>query len=306
MEKEKMSKNQRNGKNKNSPSQNLVSIAVFSFFATLITIALILIAYFVNPNMAFPLILVFSVIDFIIFLTLTSRLLNYLGLSCKDEALGLPEGSVRAIIALSLIIIFAIMAIFMQMQLSTAPLKNSDGTIMRDVNGSIIFDNYPSQDKKDFALQTLTTISTLVVAVAGFYFGTKAVQTAQGKLESKDLAVSPESPVTLNLNEQSVLYPIRVITIPENEDVNWKIDDEKNGKLEVTGHNEFKYTPSETVEDMVILTFRLSTNPDILDKLRIKIVKKPIPALSSKKEETEKEKETRNVSDKNKNDKKPD
>jgi hypothetical protein len=37
----------------------------------------------------------------------------------------------------------------------------------------------PTQAQRDFSTQTLTTVSTLVVALAGFYFGTKAVNSGK-------------------------------------------------------------------------------------------------------------------------------
>jgi hypothetical protein len=72
-----------------------------------------------------------------------------LKLSDGRYALGLPDGSVRAVIALTLILMFAIMSIFLY--LNVANTKNTEAN--------------------DLAKQLVTTLSTLVVALSSFYFG---------------------------------------------------------------------------------------------------------------------------------------
>ena len=47
----------------------------------------------------------------------------------------------------------------------------------------------PSKAQQDFSTQALTTVSTLVVALAGFYFGTQAVSTAKGTEEKVELTI---------------------------------------------------------------------------------------------------------------------
>jgi hypothetical protein len=144
---------------------------------------------------ALPLILIFGVIDVFIVLTIAGKIFVNIDYGCREEALGLPEGSVRALIALSLIIIFAIMAIYMFNSL--IPQNNiflvKAGQTFIFPNGSSTtptIDTFvflePSQAQRDFSSQTLTTVSTLVVALAGFYFGTKAVSTAKGTPEEKE------------------------------------------------------------------------------------------------------------------------
>jgi hypothetical protein len=60
-----------------------------------------------------PAALITGVIALIIALAGLILLLNLLGLSDKRAALGMPEGSVRAVIALMLILLFSIMAVFL-------------------------------------------------------------------------------------------------------------------------------------------------------------------------------------------------
>jgi IPT/TIG domain len=74
-----------------------------------------------------------------------------------QQALGLPEGSIRAMIALMLIIIWIIMSVFL-LNVTNGAAANSDTARM--------------------AQQLVTTIGTLVVAVAAFYFGSRSVESA--------------------------------------------------------------------------------------------------------------------------------
>ena len=83
-----------------------------------------------------------------------------LGLADPQQALGLPEGSIRAMIALFLIMIFVTFGLYLFRAVANTT----------DIN----------QDAVDVAKQLINTVGTLVVAVAGFYFGSRAVQVARG------------------------------------------------------------------------------------------------------------------------------
>lgn len=152
------------------------------------------------PEIALTVLLILGVGGLVIVLSYMTTIFSVLNLSERTQALGLPEGSIRAVIALSLILIFSIQAIFLfgqlditkttdyegitQAQLDDIPEEQIVAIRMRTIGEDTLFDvkrNIPrSQDSVDFAKQILTTISTLVVAVAGFYFGTRAVAVARG------------------------------------------------------------------------------------------------------------------------------
>ena len=83
-----------------------------------------------------------------------ASLLIVLGYGDQQEALGMPSGSVRAFMAIMLIALFATLVVW-------------------------LFGQIDDKDEQTrFAFQVLTTLSTLVVAVAAFYFGTRSVRTA--------------------------------------------------------------------------------------------------------------------------------
>ena len=76
------------------------------------------------------------------------------------EALGLPPGSVRALLALLLLVIFASMTVFF-----FGALRNTPPNVENDAAA-------------DIAKQVLTILGTLLAAVSGFYFGTTSTTNA--------------------------------------------------------------------------------------------------------------------------------
>lgn len=243
--------------------------------ATVVLVAICIIIYLIAstttpsearsiPEFFLPALLVASVAGLIIALTVVAVVLSALGLGDRRQALGLPEGSVRALIALSLILIFAIIAIYLFRSLTPYYTK-------------IVVDNatqyqlvQPSEDQVKFGQQILTTIATLVVAVAGFYFGTRAVQVAQHVPEVASLKIlRPTDPATLEKAEKKELF-IDLETTPEGEAIQWdKPEGDDDGTLVQVKPNQFKYMRSSKAEDLVTLKFKLARYPDVTAKLRV-------------------------------------
>lgn len=123
-----------------------------------------------------------------------------LGLYDRSAPLGLPEGSVRALLALILLIIFIIFAnvIFGQLsgakgtqvvaysglsadQVSALPGKVETRTPMTAVTGqAAAFEGTyrletPSEDAANLGQQVVTGLLTLVAAISAFYFGSGSV-----------------------------------------------------------------------------------------------------------------------------------
>jgi flagellar biosynthesis/type III secretory pathway M-ring protein FliF/YscJ len=171
----------------------------------ILTISIILIIFSMTINLnsifGFSLLVILGLIMFVVSLTLASVILHRMHLSSRSEALGLPSGSIRALIALSLIIIFAIMALYLYGNLapqqialnSNVTVVYPNGTQITTLNSTSIMSE-PSEAQKTFSLQTLTTVSTLVVAIASFYFGTKAAatKTATSNEETPDDEDQPD------------------------------------------------------------------------------------------------------------------
>ena len=247
-----------------------------------------LFAFLVQNSAAYslPLLMIFGVIAFTAVLTIAGRVFSRTNLSCRDEALGLPSGSIRALIALSLIIIFAIMTIYMYDQLvpqttllqipANQTILYPNGTAIQNPNGSyLILQNEPSQAQREFSMQTLTTVSTLIVALAGFYFGTKAVSAARGSEEKEpeySLTIKPEGEAEYQKDQP---LSIAVETEPKGAKFKFEVDGDKREAVKIGNvSNEFTYTPSlERTKNAVKLTFALDGKPTISKQLTVVVEK---------------------------------
>ncbi len=156
---------------------------------------------FLNTPYIIIVLLVAGFVSVTLLLYLGTIILRTAGLSSKGEALGMPEGSIRALIAMSLILIFAIIGVTVLYSGLGGETIVSKGVSAADVDrlenvqvigmtlvqpaastSPALFDVTAraelSQAGHDFGLQLLSTVSTLVVAVAGFYFGSRSVAQA--------------------------------------------------------------------------------------------------------------------------------
>lgn len=146
---------------------------------------------------SFALVLVFAVVFMLATLFILAVGFAQLRLTDKSQALGLPSGSVRAMIALILILVFIMFGVYIYLNESTYLDKTGSIEMTQDAwaastnvySAELIEDSDPPRYKvvffkpqnegaSDLAQQLLTTVGTLVVAVAGFYFG--SASTASG------------------------------------------------------------------------------------------------------------------------------
>jgi hypothetical protein len=209
-----------------SPAQTLPRFRQYDKFASLaialgggvvVAISLMWILYKVTDGwgadrtnttvIGLPLVVILGVTVLLIAIGLVAFSFQAIKLSNPEEALGLPSGSVRAIIALMLLVVFAIMSIFLYSSLSSPPLRDlahvtqkglddmsSRVTIIRkqvepappaaagqpapEPLYTVTFQesNGPAGD---IAKQLIVMLGTLVTAVASFYFGSAGVISAQ-------------------------------------------------------------------------------------------------------------------------------
>jgi hypothetical protein len=146
--------------------------------------------------------LVAGLVTIALVLYLGTLILRSLDMGAPGEPLGMPEGSIRALIAMGLILIFAIIGILVFNAGSSVTELVSSGVTQAQIDalradGAIVVKQTlqtpvpaapavplydvttrtaMTQEAHDFGLQLMTTVSTLVVAVAGFYFGSRAVR----------------------------------------------------------------------------------------------------------------------------------
>jgi hypothetical protein len=166
---------------------------------------LVLMRYTISPTAQLPIMAITGVMALLVSLALVSLTFSLAGLSDRGEALGLPRGSVRAVISLSLIVLFAITAFAYQGSFTgglqkTEPLTEADAAALRaNLHGDEMVATLPSGDAQrptvvvyrtgsrasdDFARQVFTIVGTLMTAVASFYFGSRAAEGNRGDLRS--------------------------------------------------------------------------------------------------------------------------
>ena len=141
-----------------SPWRAAVTIVLVAFVGTL---ALVggggwLINEF-TPELKLPLLILLAIVALLGSICLVVVAFAIFHLVDKQHALGLPDGSVRAIIALMLIVLFAAMTVFLIVRLESTPATNPG---------------------VDATKQVLTILGTLVTAIASFYFGTQSATAA--------------------------------------------------------------------------------------------------------------------------------
>ncbi len=153
--------------------------------------------------------LLFGVLTFFFALAALIGVFRALGLHQANSALGMPQGSIRAFMALVLIMLFFLMAVFLYLDvartgtdqrltgIARAELDTlvSGGTVTsatpytatdpEDPNSTVeLWDvtlraaRERSQIAEEIARQLVTVLGTLIVAIASFYFGTNSVQAA--------------------------------------------------------------------------------------------------------------------------------
>lgn len=163
----------------------------------------------VRTIVGLPLIVVLGVTVLLIVIGLVAFSFKAIKLANPKEALGLPSGSVRAIIALMLLVVFSIMSIFLFNSLSAPPLRTLEHVTQSGLNdmsarvmiiqkkaepapagavGSAAEAVYTVTFQEangpagDLAKQLIVMLGTLVTAVASFYFGASNVASAQKAL----------------------------------------------------------------------------------------------------------------------------
>jgi hypothetical protein len=160
-----------------------------------------------TPEVLLPLLVVGGVLSLLVVLSLVSVLFQTLGLADPKQALALPEGSVRAVIALSLVVLFAILSIFLYGSLSTSGKIQSLPNLTTEKKDEFVknvpmaqvvlvqptgttftvFYREPHNPAgEDFAKQLLVMLGTLVTAVASFYFGANTVASAHKAAKGGD------------------------------------------------------------------------------------------------------------------------
>lgn len=167
----------------------------------------ILYASGISAVVGLPMLSVGAVIVLVILLCAMAVIFASFGLQDTSQALALPEGSIRAVIALMLIVLFAILSIYLYGSLATGQLTQL-GSMSEEARATLVktfgernvvavgngrnFDVWlrqtATQDGVDFAKQLLVLVGTLVTSISSFYFGSKVASQSSERVSA---AVTP-------------------------------------------------------------------------------------------------------------------
>lgn len=153
-----------------------------------------------TPIIGLPILAIFGIMILFGALSLIASLFAGLDLADRDQPLGLPDGSIRATIALSLIVLFAIISIMLYQSISKPYVMTKISPASKDLmvkeamnrivaiepecpGGAATCENPPSysvhvlqpqgQEATDLAKQLLILIGTLMTSVTSFYFASR-------------------------------------------------------------------------------------------------------------------------------------
>jgi hypothetical protein len=159
-----------------------------------------------NTEVTLPVVIIAGLVVLVMVLGLLTFVFSVLKLSDSKEALGLPSGSIRAVIALMLLVIFAIVSIFLYSDVAgSGRLQKLENLTAEDVtnlakqvevalqieqkqtsaDGKSLPSKYivhyrapTSRAGEDLAKQLIVLLGTLVTAVSSFYFGSASIAAA--------------------------------------------------------------------------------------------------------------------------------
>ncbi len=231
---------QDSGANENPRKVNTEGFFDGAFGAGLVLVALPCAALFYVikeadklPSVGLPILTIFGVMILFGALALVSTLFARLELSDRSQALALPEGSIRAAIALALIVLFAIISIMLYQSSSKPEVIEIKGLSEAAMSGmtqnpanrvvAIVPDSCakpsppdedckdkrftihirlaPAQEATDLAKQLLILIGTLMTSVTSFYFASRAN-------EPKPKSESPEPALHDNNDAARITKPV--------------------------------------------------------------------------------------------------
>ncbi|HKS22885.1 MAG TPA: hypothetical protein VJZ76_08825 [Thermoanaerobaculia bacterium] len=129
----------------------VIAVGLFTLLG-FVALASYAISAFPGTTLDLALVVVLAVISLMSAVGFIVVAYSFFGLHDRKQALGLPEGSVRALVAMMLVIIFSIFAVYF--------FDRLDATARAG--------------QADFAKQVIALIGTLLTAIVSFYFASRA------------------------------------------------------------------------------------------------------------------------------------
>ncbi len=189
-----------------------VIVGVLVFLIALCGLGYLIFAILHGSNLSLTTLALMGILALLGSLLVFTTVLHAVGLSNDQQALGLPDGSVRALLALALLGLFAILAAAVlagpsphtlqgltaeqvaefvktnpeHLDVTTVQLANQPTTYTVRV--------YPPAEYDDFSKQILTLVGTLMTAVISFYFGSSSPPGSGTQTQAGGTAQQPPSP----------------------------------------------------------------------------------------------------------------
>jgi hypothetical protein len=128
-----------------------------------------------------------------------------------------------------------------------------------------------TQAGEDIGKQLITTISTLVVAISAFYFGSNSVLAAQAAVTGGVtfqvlIAGSGRRKV-----KRGTMTPIAVLTVPRSQPLNTSVVGDEASALRRIDDENYAYTPGKGAGATVTITFTLASRPEVSGELVIEV-----------------------------------
>jgi len=184
----------------------------------------------IDDSVRLPLLVIAGLVSLIALLAVMAIAFKTVHLANQTQALGLPEGTVRAVIALSLILIFAVVTVFLFSNLSgiddvacqelealknqiakttgnrslaTTPVATDTNANPAQTSTSLSPADTRRQSKlassQDFAKQLLIMLGTLITSITSFYFASSKTDSSSSRTpppQTSPLTLSGVSPPT--------------------------------------------------------------------------------------------------------------
>jgi len=186
-----------------------------------------------QPAVGLPIVAVLGIMILFGALALVSTLFARLGLDDRAEALGLPAGSIRAFIALALIVLFALISVMLfesygdSVRIDNLSEEQKAALVKEPTNhvtavvpqacaasapacapGTMVYTAYLTvsrgSESSDLSKQLLILVGTLMTSVVSFYFAARATEATtknviaaigpQAKQDSTQAATAPPTP----------------------------------------------------------------------------------------------------------------
>ena len=204
-----------------------------------------------SPENTLPVALIAGIVVLACTITVLLLVVARLGLASRDHELGLPAGSVRALLALTFVLLFFILAVFLFVNAKSLTEFQSTGLTQEQVDeiapdrlvavtavdnpeGPTLYNVTQLVDDEeisgDLARQLVTLVGTLVASIASFYFGANSVQkafeVAQGSIPGTGGAEAAEGSGGDGDGDSDVLeHPENLADDAEIHDVLEDVDD---------------------------------------------------------------------------------